>query len=405
MFDLAPELNAAVVFVEHRYYGNSKPFGNQSFSSVENLGYLSSSQALADYAFVVQHLKNGKTIPGADENTAVIAIGGSYGGMLSAWLRMKYPHIIDGAISSSAPLLFFNSKQTDHSQITTRTFVDAGCNRKAIETGWEVLDKLAKTKAGRGKLNKIFKLDPKKSLISKKEDVKNLKEYVKEAMTRLSYVNYPYPTHFLEKVPGWPVKKVCEKIRKIETSDEKTAEQLYNIVNLYYNYTGDKKFLCANTENCGDGYSIGWPFHRCTEMIILLCSKGPPNDFFWNNCPDSYEKRTLWCKSKFESLGYETRMMRPNNIVDLFGSPDSSTTSNIVFTNGDLDPWAAYGFTEEKLNGSIKSIIFKNGAHHYDLRGTHELDTKEVKQVRIFEKNEIRKWIKEKNMKKNHEII
>jgi lysosomal Pro-X carboxypeptidase len=58
MWDNAPEYKAALVFVEHRYYGKSLPFGNESFSSLKNLGYLSAEQALADFAEVITYLKN-----------------------------------------------------------------------------------------------------------------------------------------------------------------------------------------------------------------------------------------------------------------------------------------------------------------------------------------------------------
>lgn len=59
----------------------------------KHLNYLTSEQALADFAVLIQNLKN--TIPRA-VHSPVIAIGGSYGGMLAAWFRMKYPNVVLG---------------------------------------------------------------------------------------------------------------------------------------------------------------------------------------------------------------------------------------------------------------------------------------------------------------------
>ena len=38
-------------------------------------------------------------------DTKWIAFGGSYPGSLAAWLRLKYPHLIHGSISTSGPLI------------------------------------------------------------------------------------------------------------------------------------------------------------------------------------------------------------------------------------------------------------------------------------------------------------
>jgi hypothetical protein len=87
MWDLAPDFGAALVFAEHRYYGNSQPFGNHSYANVSTMSFLSSEQALADFALLVTHLKE-KRLPNA-QKSPVIAFGGSYGGMLTAWMRIK----------------------------------------------------------------------------------------------------------------------------------------------------------------------------------------------------------------------------------------------------------------------------------------------------------------------------
>ena len=40
-------------------------------------------------------------------SSPVVGFGGSYGGMLGSWFRIKYPHIIDGVIAASAPIWNF----------------------------------------------------------------------------------------------------------------------------------------------------------------------------------------------------------------------------------------------------------------------------------------------------------
>lgn len=123
----------SIVFAEHRYYGESLPFGNKSFDAPERSGYLTSEQALADYADLLANKVNTKRRP-------VIAFGGSYGGMLAAWIRIKYPHIVAGAIAASAPILQFTADCNRFNTILTSVFrtTNANCSEN-IRHSWRVL--------------------------------------------------------------------------------------------------------------------------------------------------------------------------------------------------------------------------------------------------------------------------
>lgn len=54
------------------------------------MGFLSSSQALMDYVELIAFLRDDES------HHPVVVFGGSYGGMLAAWMRMKYPATVAG---------------------------------------------------------------------------------------------------------------------------------------------------------------------------------------------------------------------------------------------------------------------------------------------------------------------
>jgi lysosomal Pro-X carboxypeptidase len=107
---LAEKWGGLVVFGEHRYFGGSYPFNDKTKAmQKENLKYLTVDNVLMDY---VELLKMIKSQYGASFK-ATIAFGGSYGGMLAAWMRMKHPSVVQGALAASAPILYFHGAENN----------------------------------------------------------------------------------------------------------------------------------------------------------------------------------------------------------------------------------------------------------------------------------------------------
>ena len=92
----ANSINAAIVAVEHRYYGQSQAYKHLS---TKNLRFLNVEQALLDYKKLITYLKYSNNMKGP-----WIAVGGSYAGILSSSLRLYFPKLVVAAWASSAPL-------------------------------------------------------------------------------------------------------------------------------------------------------------------------------------------------------------------------------------------------------------------------------------------------------------
>ncbi|KAJ8984278.1 hypothetical protein NQ317_009762 [Molorchus minor] len=344
------------------YYGTSLPFGNLSFTDLKYLGYLSSSQALADYVYLINDLQ--KTYSKDVKRLPVVAFGGSYGGMLSAWLRMKYPNSIVGAIASSAPIWQFKDMTPcgNFDRIVTNVFEALGRGKCSltIKNSWAVIRSETKNDTGKAFLSKLWNLC---SPLKSQDDVDDLIEWLSNIYINLAMVNYPYPTSFLVPLPANPVREFCSEINSVKYKDN---AGLLNAI---------------GKDDLGEA---GWNFQACTEIVMPMCS----TDF------DMFENEA-WDFKKFSDACFKTEGVRPRSedvpILE-YGGKDLRYASNIVFSNGLLDPWSSGGVLSN-ISDSISAVIIPDGAHHFDLRANNKNDSESVRNARKFHIHQIGKWL------------
>ncbi|XP_037115391.1 dipeptidyl peptidase 2 isoform X2 [Syngnathus acus] len=305
--ELAAQQEALVIFAEHRYYGKSLPFGNDSFN-IPQIGLLTVEQAIADYAVMISVLK----LQMSATDCPVIVFGGSYGGMLSVYMRIKYPNLVAGALAASAPILS-----------------TAGLD------------------------------DPRQFFRDVTADFENISQECRNA-----------------------VKGAFHQLKEL---GERRAI-LYNSTGLLTCYDVYSLYVeCADPTGCGIGFdSMAWDYQACTE--INLCYES-------NNITDMFpamtfteEERLRYCSKRWGVIP------RPDWLKIQFWGDALSRASNIIFSNGDLDPWANGG-VRKSLSPSLIAINIAGGAHHLDLRGSNVADPASVIEARKAEADLISQWV------------
>ncbi|CAK6957948.1 lysosomal Pro-X carboxypeptidase [Scomber scombrus] len=352
-------------------------------TDAKHLNYLTAEQALADFAVLIQNMKS--TVSGA-QHSPVIAIGGSYGGMLAAWFRMKYPNIVVGALAASAPIWQFPGMVPcgDFYKIVTQDFAKSGYNCDAnIRKSWKAINNVSSTVSGLQWLSEEFSLcTPLKNII----DVAGFKNWLQETWVNLAMVDYPYKANFLQPLPRWPIQVVCKNLAFESTvSDYQLLHGVSQAAKVYYNYTGSSSCLNISQTATGNLGFLGWFYQACTEMVMPMCTDGV-HDMFepgeWN----------------FQAFSDECNAMfgvrpRPDWAGTVFGGKDIASHSNIIFSNGGLDPWSAGGVTHN-ISNSLISIMIPDGAHHLDLRYSNDNDPPSVRAARVLELKYFKEWIK-----------
>ncbi|KAL6058240.1 Dipeptidyl peptidase 2 [Balamuthia mandrillaris] len=375
-----------VVFAEHRFYGKSLPYGPKLSFQTPYIGLLSIEQALADYALLVSHLKAVYSAP----NAKVVAFGGSYGGMLSAYFRMKYPHIVDAALAASAPVLIVSGSETDYYETVTNDFAaaDSRCPDIVRKGFSEVLRLAAQGPKGLAELSKEFSLC---KPLRDQHDVEHLILWAENGYGTLAMMDYPYPTNFLAPLPAWPVKAACNTLLRYQ---DQPLKALALSAGLFFNGTTSsvpcfdiyEEFVeCADQTGCGTGPAgLSWDYQVCTEVIYLPSTNNVTDMFVPRQW--TLEKQSQYCQKKW---GVEPR---PGWLDIQYGGGNLNGSSNIIFSNGLLDPWHTGGILHS-LSDTLVAIVIKDGAHHLDLRGSNPADPASVTEARRQEAALLTKWL------------
>ena len=236
LWEAAERFGAMVVFAEHRYYGESFPFGSpQAALTPHNISYLTVEQAMADFNTLQVHIRKKWKMSSA---AAFIVAGGSYGGNLALWLRLKNPNLWAGALASSAtPLKHLLRESNAFSKIVADVYgnVSQKCP-EMIRDGWKDLFEYAESEEGREIVQTELNLChvPALQEVAPEDLANTIYGWISGALETMVQYGYPYPTEFYNPVPGFPFRVACENMLQESTG----LGALKAAAEVYYNYTG-----------------------------------------------------------------------------------------------------------------------------------------------------------------------
>ncbi|KAL6959975.1 putative serine protease eda2, variant 2 [Sarracenia purpurea var. burkii] len=337
---LAKKFGAAVVSLEHRYYGKSSPFNSLT---TENLKYLSSKQALFDLAVFRQYYQeslNAKLNRSNVENPWFV-FGISYPGALSAWFRLKFPHLTCGSLASSAVVLaVYNFTEFDQ-----QIGVSAGpeCKAALQEVNQLVEQKL--TMNGQA-LKALF------AAAELKIDADFLYFLADAAVIAFQYGN-----------PD----TLCSPLIQAKKNGADLVDAYATFVKDYFLgsfgisvQTYNQQHLKSTALNDDSSDRLWW-FQVCTEVAYFQVA--PSNDSIRSSKVDTRYHLDL-CKNVFGEGIYPDV-----DGTNIYYGGTKIAGSKIIFTNGSQDPWRHASKQTSSTEMPSYIVTCHNCGHGTDLRG------------------------------------
>ncbi|KAK4878000.1 hypothetical protein RN001_010506 [Aquatica leii] len=369
MADLAQEHHGMMIETEHRYYGQSLPFG-EDFST-EKLEFLQIEQAIEDLAYFIDHFKeeNPKL-----KDAKVIVHGCSYPGMLVTWLRLRFPHIVDIAYASSAPLgvgldypEFFEVVNDVYANVSDACI-------ETIRQGFNQTTELMKTEEGRKRVRQAFK-----DWTCGDVEEMNSVEILSKVITVLNVMHDPSQ-----------YEEVACLVMTMDSDDEEAFKRLANFVIFKSKHIAS---CSTDTEEEGDAQrnGVSWAYQTCTEMgtFQTLNRKNSHHPFQMDMSVDESVEE---CVKQFSGIVTENVLRTGIERVTRRYGGTKPKVSKVITIQGTNDPWKHLA-TLEDYNDEAPVWIME-GSHCADVTKRDD-DSQGVKDIRVKVKALITKWIKD----------
>ena len=414
---LAPRFGAAVVQIEHRFYGPYQPVTNATVEELSEL--LTPQQAMADMVRLTKHFKDELGCGGYDRTSPkycpVVSVGGSYPGFLSAMFRLAHADFVDVAYASSAPLKLYDQSapQEVYYDVVTRAAerLSPGC-ADAVRTALvEAEDAIMASPSVEGAVREMnMCVDSVPEYI---HDLDTLRRDVMMAVA-FSFADFDMDAYPPSEELG--MYRACRVFQDGESTSVQRVADFFTLVGQdeefekeYPQLVGEEDTPCfdlsiflpdgpnariATSDWSGSGGGNDgkmWDFQLCTTLVDPIG--------FSEESMFPYRRWTCDDLTEYCQLRYgEGVVPQPLALVRNLGFDDlaRSGASRILFTNGLQDMWSGASYLED-VSDTILALNFENGAHHSDLShvGPSDADTDDIREGFVEITDILARWLGE----------